>query len=90
MKYTDISIETARKICKKHTIIKPKSNYKFEECEKCPLRRERMDEKGKKHTLICYYILLNLISTAEEIEKMTDINIKYEEDLLKDLKEKEK
>lgn len=87
MKYTEISIETARKICKKHTIIKPKSNYRIEECDKCPLRRERIDEKGKKHTLICYYVLLNLVNTAEEIAKMTDMDILYEEELLKDLKE---
>ena len=59
MKYKDITKEQARQICRKHRVT----------CSQCPLRRERTDKKGTKHTLFCYYILVDIFEDMEEIRE---------------------
>ena len=56
MKYKDINIDDARKCCK----------YFKKKCDKCPLRRVKIDIYGKKHELFCWFVMLQFYEGIEE------------------------
>lgn len=77
MKYKDLPIEEAREECKKH-VLKKLGSTTVCDCIKCPLRRTRTDEKGKEHTLFCYWRLQELISElCEDYEEFREEEIKH-------------
>lgn len=77
MKYIEISVNDARKICKKVHC----------NCDKCPIRRTRIENEVYK-TLFCWYRLMDFYNTnAEEFIDLMNEEIKNEEEVLKILKE---
>ena len=86
MTYNDITIEQARKICKKIPSKKNPFNSKkaIKCCEKCPLRRERVDtdEEGNKRIILqfCTFVLLPMFDESQEEEKRILLYEKIEHD----------
>lgn len=78
MKYKDFKADDARKECKKHAYRKKAKGVLITKCEECPLRRERLDEKGNPIGLICYWRLQDLVSDlVEEWAELQNEEIKH-------------
>lgn len=81
MKYSEITKEEARKICR-HFRVRDKNTFHFSsECEKCPLRRTT-ERNGKEITLFCYYTLMEITLGAIEVNKKTTEHLEDEKNAL--------
>lgn len=81
MKYSEITKEKAREICRQFRV-RDKNTFHFSsECEKCPLRRTTM-RNGKEITLFCYYTLMEITQGAKEISKKSTEHLEQEEQAL--------
>lgn len=63
MKYKDISKEDAKKCCKHH----------HKNCNICPLERTWVDNTGKLHHLLCWYVLMNLYSPEDLLNALLEM-----------------
>lgn len=79
MKYTDLTIEKARKICRNHIHIgKPV-------CSECPLRRTR-NKNGKEIPLFCWFELHRMLEgIKEDIDELELEEVQHPEELRKEL-----
>lgn len=81
MKYKDIPQAQAREICREHAR-KNKNGTVITDCEKCPLRREKIDEKGNVRTLFCYWKIQDLITDLiDDWEDLRHEEIKHYEEI---------
>lgn len=79
MKYEDLNMEDVKKCCKAH-IRKTANGIKYG-CEVCPLRRERTDKKGKKHSLFCYFVVKHVYEeTMEDYNNLLVEEIQHPEE----------
>ena len=78
MKYTELKVDDARKICKKVHC----------NCDKCPIRRTRITLKNETKTLFCWFRLMDFYNTnAEEFIDLMTEEIENEKEVLKILEE---
>lgn len=81
MKYLEISLEQARKCCKRFS----------RKCEKCPLRVERIDinpytNKKTKYIQFCRYVLAEMETTENQKEEILDMQLQHEDEWNKYIK----
>ena len=63
MLYKDINKEVARQCCREHTVFNDKK-HKESDCEHCPLRRDFKAIDGSIHRGICWFILMNGLTSS--------------------------
>ena len=81
MRYLDISLEEARKCCKRFN----------RKCEKCPLRVERTEinpytNKPIVFLQFCRYVLAEVETTEEQKEEILDMQPQHEDEWEKYIK----
>ena len=82
MLYKDINKEVARQCCREHTVFNDKK-HKESDCDHCPLRRDFKDVNGNIHRGICWFILMNgLTSSITDKSKIGERHTKLNADLL--------
>lgn len=79
MKYKDIDIKIAKKICKQHGYKDKDGKPKFN-CDKCPLRRSEI-YKGVEIHKFCYFILMSIYDrTIEWCRKLQEEEIQHQDE----------